>query len=232
MPELERTDSGPAHDRLLRAIALFKFFKATLLVTVGLGALELLRPGVAESAHATVAALSLRSERLVVQHLLVWLDGEAPARLAALGAGSFVYAAVFTVEGVGLWRARRWAEFITVATTLSFIPLEVEHLTRHPSWPGFSALALNLAVAAYLLVRLKRRGVSRDDPGRQFGSGAVRSRDAAHRLPDADQSRGRRQPAVDAQVQRRGDARCPPSAPARGRRRRPSRPSRSNRRRT
>lgn len=161
MPERERTDRGGAHDRVLRAIALFKFFKAALLVAVGLGALELLRPGVAESARATVAALSLRSERLVVQHLLVWLDGAAPARLAALGAGSFVYAAVFTVEGVGLWRGRRWAEFITVATTLSFIPLEAEHLARRPGWTGLSALALNLAVAVYLLLRLRRRGVSK-----------------------------------------------------------------------
>ncbi|MDC0672683.1 DUF2127 domain-containing protein [Nannocystis radixulma] len=149
-----------AHDRMLRAIAVFKFFKAVLLVTVGLGAFELLRPDVAERAHAWVAALSLRSERVAAQDLLGRLDGVGSAHLEALGAGSFVYATVFAVEGVGLWRARRWAEYITVVTTLSFVPLEAHHLLRHPSPSGVSALTLNLAVVVYLLARLRRRGVS------------------------------------------------------------------------
>ncbi|MBZ5710087.1 DUF2127 domain-containing protein [Nannocystis pusilla] len=150
-----------AHDRMLRAIALFKFFKTALLVTVGLGARELLRPEVAEQAQEWVAALSLRSERVAAQDLLGRLDDVAPSRLAALAAASFVYATVFAVEGVGLWRARRWAEYITVVTTLSFVPLEAHHLLRYPSAPGVSALALNLAVVLYLIARLKRRGVSK-----------------------------------------------------------------------
>ncbi|HVK66863.1 MAG TPA: DUF2127 domain-containing protein [Polyangium sp.] len=47
-----RRESSPGrpevgHDHILRLIALFKFFKAAFLVVAGLGALELLRPGIA-----------------------------------------------------------------------------------------------------------------------------------------------------------------------------------------
>ena len=67
---------------------------------------------------------------------------------------------MFAVEGVGLWRGRRWAEYVTVVTTLSFVPLEAHHLLRHPSASGVSALTLNLAVVVYLIARLRRRAVS------------------------------------------------------------------------
>ncbi|WAS91705.1 DUF2127 domain-containing protein [Nannocystis punicea] len=148
--------AGERRDRLLRAIALFKFCKTALLVTVALGALELLRPGVAERAQAWASALTLHSERVVVLRGLAGLAGVAPERLAELGIGSFLYAALFAVEGVGLWLGRRWAEYITVVTTLSFIPFEVHHLLRHARLAGVSALALNLVVAAILLGRLRR----------------------------------------------------------------------------
>ncbi|MFZ6181137.1 DUF2127 domain-containing protein [Nannocystis pusilla] len=144
-------------DRLLRAIALFKFCKAALLGTVALGALELLRPGLAERAHAWLSALALHSERARLEELLARLAGVSPAQLAELGVGSFLYAALFAVEGVGLWLGRRWAEYVTVVTTLSLVPFEVHHLLRHPRPAGASALLLNLAVAAVLVQRLRRR---------------------------------------------------------------------------
>ncbi|PCC72949.1 Uncharacterized membrane protein, DUF2068 family [Nannocystis exedens] len=160
----ERADGR--RDRLLRAIALFKFGKAALLATVALGALELLRPAVAERAQAWLSALSLHSERAELQRLLAGLAGVSPGRLAELGVGSFLYGALFAIEGVGLWLGRRWAESVTVVTTLSFVPFEVHHLLRHPRATGASALALNLAVAAILIRRLRRGRAEGDGAGR------------------------------------------------------------------
>ena len=34
------------------------------------------------------------------------------------GAGAFLFAALYVVQGVGLAQARRWAEFLTVAAAL------------------------------------------------------------------------------------------------------------------
>ena len=105
--------TGP-RDRVLRLIALFKFCKAVLLVIVGLGALQLLDPEVAARAQRWVAALASSNDRSAVQRVLAWVGGLSPRHLEALGVGAFLYALLFTIEGVGLWRGRRWAEYLTV----------------------------------------------------------------------------------------------------------------------
>lgn len=61
---------------------------------------------------------------------------------------------MFLVEGVGLLLVKRWAEWLTVIVTTSFIPLEIWKLVRHSSAPAIVTLALNVAIAAYLAVRL------------------------------------------------------------------------------
>ena len=45
---------------------------------------------------------------------------------------TLTYAAVFAVEGVGLWMRRRWAEWLTTIITASLIPLEVWELIQQP----------------------------------------------------------------------------------------------------
>lgn len=55
------------------------------------------------------------------------------------------------VEAVGLWWARRWAEYLTfVATALLLIP-EVYELTETISATKIITMLINLAVLAYLL---------------------------------------------------------------------------------
>ncbi|MGA5130394.1 DUF2127 domain-containing protein [Streptomyces olivoreticuli] len=62
-----------------------------------------------------------------------------------------VYAVLEGVEAVGLWRARRWAEYLTfVATTVLLVP-EVYELTGHISATKILTLVINLAVVVYLL---------------------------------------------------------------------------------
>jgi uncharacterized membrane protein (DUF2068 family) len=142
---------------VLRLIAVFKFCKAVLLVVVGLGALRLLDPSVAARAQRWVAALASSNDRRAVMHVIALVGGLSPRRLEAVGAGAFLYAALFSVEGVGLWRGRHWAEYLTVIATLSLVPLEVFELTRALTPPRLAALGVNLTVAVYLLSRIRRR---------------------------------------------------------------------------
>jgi uncharacterized membrane protein (DUF2068 family) len=60
---------------------------------------------------------------------------------------------VFVVEGVGLLRGRRWAEWLTVFVTASFIPFEIWELTRRPGGGKVVALAMNAAIVVYLAWR-------------------------------------------------------------------------------
>ena len=131
-------------------------------MAVGLGALQLLHPDVAARAQQWVAALATSSDRRIVQHLIALVGNLSPARLEALGIGAFLYAALFATEGVGLWLRKRWAEFLTVIATLTFVPVAVFELTRKVSPSRLAALVLNLVVVAYLARRLLSR--RRDEP--------------------------------------------------------------------
>ena len=131
-------------------------------MAVGLGALQLLHPDVAARAQQWVATLATSSDRRIVQQLIALVGNLSPARLEALGIGAFLYAALFATEGVGLWLRKRWAEFLTVIATLTFVPVAVFELTRKVSPSRLAALVLNLVVVAYLARRLLSR--RRDEP--------------------------------------------------------------------
>jgi len=145
------------HDRVLILIALFKFVKAALLLAVGLGAVGLLHAGLARESQRLLHVFSSGAERRITQAALSRVSGLSPKRIEALGIGAFLYAVLFTVEGVGLWLEKRWAEFLTVIATASFIPFEIYELARDVTATRIVALVINVAVVVYLIVRLVRR---------------------------------------------------------------------------
>ncbi len=161
--------AGQRPDRLVRAIAIYKFAKAALLTAVGLGTLRLLQPRVAALVEAWTAELAARHERSAVGHLLAWVSGQHPRRLEAFAIGSFLFAGLFLTEGLGLWLGKRWAQYLTVIATTLFVPLEVFEIARRVTPTRLSALALNLAVVVLLVDHLRRHSVSPRAPG---GAGA------------------------------------------------------------
>lgn len=66
---------------------------------------------------------------------------------AALGA----YTAVLALEMVGLWYARRWAEYLTLVETGVLVPVEVYEVVGTATPLKLTTLVINLAVVAYLL---------------------------------------------------------------------------------
>jgi uncharacterized membrane protein (DUF2068 family) len=154
IPSAEPVERHP--DRMLRLIAVFKFSKAALLTAVGLGALRLLDPEVAARAQRWVAAVAANSDRRIVQQVVGVVSGLNPRSFGAIAIGAFAYTTLFVTEGIGLWRGKRWAEYLTVVATLSFVPLEVFEIIRRASATRVLALLLNLAVSGYLIWRLRR----------------------------------------------------------------------------
>jgi uncharacterized membrane protein (DUF2068 family) len=73
------------------------------------------------------------------------------SRLHLFAAIALLYAAVEGVEAVGLWYAKRWAEYLTLIVTASLLPVEVYELAHHVTPFKVLALIVNVAVVAYLL---------------------------------------------------------------------------------
>ncbi len=83
--------------------------------------------------------------------LLEWFSGLSASRMHALRIVTLAYAAVFAVEGVGLWMQKRWAEWLTTIITASLIPLEAWEIFFRPTIGKVLIIVANLAVVAYLV---------------------------------------------------------------------------------
>ena len=64
---------------------------------------------------------------------------------------AFVYASIEGVEAVGLWLAKRWAEYLTLIVTASLLPVEIYELVHRVTPFKVLALIVNLAIVIYLL---------------------------------------------------------------------------------
>jgi len=91
-----------------------------------------------------------------IQLLLAKLSMVDDRRLKQLSVGTFFYSAIFLTEGIGLALGKRWAEYLTIVTTASLLPLEVYELAKHASVGKGVVLVINLAVVAYLIRELRR----------------------------------------------------------------------------
>jgi uncharacterized membrane protein (DUF2068 family) len=77
-------------------------------------------------------------------------------KLRELSAGTFFYSALFLCEGVGLALRKRWAEYLTIISTASLMPIEVLEIYKKPSAAKVALLLVNLAVVVYLVFQLRR----------------------------------------------------------------------------
>lgn len=145
-----------AHGRGLRVIAAFKLLKATALIAVGVGALKLLHKDVAAIAEHWINMFQVDPRNHFINLLLAKLSILDDRRLKELSLGTFIYAGIFLLEGVGLALQKRWAEYFTIITTSSLLPIEIYELARRVSISRCLALAINLGVVAYLIFELRR----------------------------------------------------------------------------
>jgi uncharacterized membrane protein (DUF2068 family) len=146
----------PSQGRGLLLIAAFKLLKAFALLAVGIGALKLLHKDVAVSIEHWIAVFQVDPHNHFIHKLLEKLSIIDDRRLKELSVGTFIYAGIFFTEGLGLAFRKRWAEYFTIITTASFLPLELYELFKHASVGRVFALLINLAVVAYLVYELRR----------------------------------------------------------------------------
>ena len=140
------TPAGKARPRfgLLRLIAVYKLGKVLLLLGAAYGVLRL-----------RDASFIARLEQDVVRHALAWFSGLSTSRVEAIGAVTLSYAAIFAIEGVGLWLRRRWAEWLTTIVTASLVPLEVWEIVHRPTAGKAAVLVVNIAIVWYLILQLR-----------------------------------------------------------------------------
>jgi uncharacterized membrane protein (DUF2068 family) len=146
---------------ILRVLAVERVVRALVLIAAAFGVYRF------ESAQAALRGSFGRlipSLRPVADQLGVDLDHSAilSAATKALHAGHgtlnlvavglLAYGLLEGVEGVGLWLAKRWAEYLTVVATAAFLPYEVYELLKSVTVTKAGAFAINVLAVVYLIV--------------------------------------------------------------------------------
>ena len=126
------------------------------MVAAGLGALKLLHRDVGAMAMHWVHALRLDPDNRYIHKFLVKVFNVTPRQLKELSAGTFIYAALRLVEGIGLILRKLWAEYLVVIATGIFIPLEIYELMRRFTTIRLAVLLVNVAIVIYLVSGLRR----------------------------------------------------------------------------
>ncbi len=142
--------------RGLLLIAAFKLLKGLALLAVGIGVLRLLHRDVAAEVAQWIDLFRVDPDNIFIHRLMEKVSLMNDHRLRQLGIGSFVYAGLLLTEGVGLAFRKRWAEYLTIIMTASFVPLEVWQILRHTTWEKIAVLLVNLAIVGYLAWELRR----------------------------------------------------------------------------
>lgn len=141
----------------LLAIAIFKFVKGALLLALACGAVSLFHKDVAMHVEHWIEQLRIDPDNRYVGALLDKLDLIHTKQLKELSALGLAYAALFLTEGTGLLFRQRWAEWLTIVATTSFIPLEIYELVKQFTGLRLLLLIGNCAIVAYLVYHVRRK---------------------------------------------------------------------------
>jgi uncharacterized membrane protein (DUF2068 family) len=148
-------------DGLLRLIGIFKVLKGVGLIAVGISGFHLVKKDLGEVITNWAAWLRIAPGNRIVARLVERAVKVKPKQLIIAGWVMLGYAAMFLTEGTGLLLLKPWAEWMTVITTSALIPFEVYETWRRPTGLKFGAMALNVVIAIYLVIRVKRERSSK-----------------------------------------------------------------------
>lgn len=138
----------------LHIIALIEAVKGVLAVLAASG-LALLGPAPLQHwVHVLIARFQLDPEHGA---LALFAQKISPGAVHWAAAAVMAYGLLHLFEAWGLWRAKVWASWLGCLAAAVYLPLDLFALSRHPGWPAFAVLAINLLVVWVLARDILRR---------------------------------------------------------------------------
>lgn len=139
----------------VRVVAAFEAAKGLLVLAAGFGLLSVVHKDVETVVDELVRHLHLNAANRSPRIFLDAAERFSDVRLWVLAVLAFAYATLRLVEAYGLWQARRWAEWVAVASGAIYLPFELYELAHGASWLKASTLAGNVAIVVYMAYALR-----------------------------------------------------------------------------
>jgi uncharacterized membrane protein (DUF2068 family) len=155
-----RASASARRDRLLPWIATERAFRALVLLAVGIALVSHPHANWASEVSHLAQRLGLDPKDNWIQRIMNDVSKIHAHQDLVFGVVAIAYGVLEAAESYGLFKRRRWGEWLTVvATSLLFIP-EIWELTKSATLLKLGAVTVNVLVVVYLLWRLRRPGVA------------------------------------------------------------------------
>ena len=146
----------------LRSIAGFEAVKGLLVLAAVCGLLSLRDTDLHEVTDAFLLRHGINPERYYMRLVIESVARATNHHVGEIAALGFAYAAIRFVEGYGLWHEKRWAEWFAVISAGLYLPVELTHFGRHPSWFTAGLILLNMLIIVYLATLLGQQRAERE----------------------------------------------------------------------
>jgi uncharacterized membrane protein (DUF2068 family) len=169
----------PGHAPIgFKIIGVYKLVTAVISLALGIELSRLFRSDIGPTLDFLIRFLRLDPENALIHWVIERLMRIDHKQLRLLQVGMFAYAALHTIEGIGILRGKRWGGVLIIMATSSLIPVELYEIWKHTRPLRIAALVLNLAIVIYLFVHrreLSRWGQASGDEGQAQRSTEVAS---------------------------------------------------------
>jgi len=129
--------------------------KSALVFLAGSGILSLLHKDVQAIAAELLTHFHLNAAKDYPSIFLDAAGNLTDARLWTLAALAAVYGTVRFIEAYGLWRERRWAEWLAAGSGSLYLPVELYEMARGFAWLAVAGLEINALIVGVMVDALR-----------------------------------------------------------------------------
>ena len=135
----------------LKVIGVLKLISGATALLVGVGVFRFLGHDPGPHAERIITHLGLDPNNHIIHEAISKITGVDRSHLRALEIGTFFYAALHTVEGIGLILGYHWAEYLVIIATGSLVPFEIYEIALKFTPIRVTLFVVNIAIVIYLI---------------------------------------------------------------------------------
>jgi uncharacterized membrane protein (DUF2068 family) len=144
-----------------KVIGVLKLLSGLIALAVGMGSARFLAQDPQPKLERAVTHLGLDPQNQMIHAVISKLTGIDRTHLRAIAAGTFFYAILHLIEGIGLFLEQAWAGYLVVIATSTLIPFEIYEIAMKPTPLRFALFIVNVGIVVYLIVTIRKEHKNR-----------------------------------------------------------------------